>query len=284
MGLRNAVLLLTLAILATCGTSQRPAAPQASAAQEAAASASALGRSAHVQAVPAALLKQSAAVVAPASPAAPAAPTLPTPADILAEDAGRSSYQSGVHAADAEPGDRVGDLREQALNQQMDRLSDKWRVTPAQAQALGQPYLVGRLRVCLSPYTPDVYCQVNQPPTAGRVYGYAVEVFKEVARRTFFLDSPADWSFSCMEWTEVRGWSWKWMKIHLDLDCLRGGCFLIIPIPSATPHHPNHKNAHRWRPTWPRPMAPASWASACPWTSKSTPSTSPAARSTRPGS
>jgi len=43
-----------------------------------------------------------------------------------------------------------------ALHKQLAAMAAKWRLTPEQAQAAGQPYLAGKIRVCASSYTLDV--------------------------------------------------------------------------------------------------------------------------------
>jgi len=100
-------------------------------------------------------------------------------------------------------------LRRQAL-------ANRWRLTAAQARAIGQPDAAGKMRICISPFTPEIYCKPDAPPDTYE--GYQVELFTEIARHTDWLSDFRSWTFSCLDWKEMIA----------DLQSPNGTC-LVAP-------------------------------------------------------
>lgn len=144
------------------------------------------------------------------------------------------------------------------------QLADAWRLTPQQAAAIGRTSEAGkcvrdgvscnssthqrarerfaaspaltwpchwrRIRVCISPYTPQVYCDVSQPQHT--YTGYQVELFRELAKRVTWLANPSAWFFDCMPWTPMVG-SLCWRRKHAALLLLHHQCVQYIQCSSA---------------------------------------------------
>jgi hypothetical protein len=56
-----------------------------------------------------------------------------------------------------------GSVVELATQPELQAMADSWRLTAAQAAALGRPEVAGKMRICITSYTPHVYCDANQP-------------------------------------------------------------------------------------------------------------------------
>ncbi|KAI8466415.1 MAG: hypothetical protein J3K34DRAFT_395609 [Monoraphidium minutum] len=110
-----------------------------------------------------------------------------------ARDPLEGAAAEAVAASVAAPG-AVGNARLEAL-------ADDWRLTPAQAAAIGQPDAAGKIRICVSSFAPEVVCSPGD--TQDAFQGYQVELFKEISRRVYWLGDARSWAFSCLPWREL---------------------------------------------------------------------------------
>lgn len=100
-------------------------------------------------------------------------------------------------------------------------LANKWKLNSTQAAAIGRPDAAGKIRVCISPYTPYVFCERGKPQSS--YSGYQVAVFNALAQRVDWLADYNSWFFDCMAWTPLMA----------DLAADNGTCLLaptgVIP-------------------------------------------------------
>ncbi|KAI8472842.1 MAG: hypothetical protein J3K34DRAFT_197330 [Monoraphidium minutum] len=123
--------------------------------------------------------------------AADAAPQGPHPYGRRAPGAPAINITGRHDAAGAAP------LSREALQE----LAGRWRLTPQQAADIGRPEMAGRMRMCVSAYTPFIFCDRAKPQTT--YSGYLIESFRMLAQRVEWLADFDDWFFDCMSWTPM---------------------------------------------------------------------------------
>ncbi|KIY94002.1 hypothetical protein MNEG_13960, partial [Monoraphidium neglectum] len=84
------------------------------------------------------------------------------------------------------------------------RLADTWRLTAAQAKAIGRPEAEGKIRICIGDFRPNVIAppaaaaEGEHPHTDGPLR-LQVELFRAVAPSLFWLgDARTSWFFDCV--------------------------------------------------------------------------------------
>eukprot|EP00878_Enallax_costatus_P024790 GHUV01026479.1.p1 GENE.GHUV01026479.1~~GHUV01026479.1.p1 ORF type:complete len:141 (+),score=45.04 GHUV01026479.1:286-708(+) len=92
-------------------------------------------------------------------------------------------------------------VAQNASDTQLQQEFDARRLNASQAAALGRPDAVGKVRICISPWTPLVFCNPDKDQTT--YTGYTVEVFRALAQRVPWLSDFSSWYFDCMDWTPM---------------------------------------------------------------------------------
>ncbi|KAI8466533.1 MAG: hypothetical protein J3K34DRAFT_460825 [Monoraphidium minutum] len=103
---------------------------------------------------------------------------------------------------------RLEELEAAGAAREMQRLADSWRLTPAQAAAIGEPWGAGRIRICITHFDPLVHCNASSSAKnstyPGAVSGFWPEAFRILAAQTPWLAEPRrTWFFSCMLWNDL---------------------------------------------------------------------------------
>lgn len=86
-------------------------------------------------------------------------------------------------------------------SEEMQKVLRRWRLSPAEAERISAPHLAGKMSVCISPYTPDVFCNDTEPPETYN--GYGLQIFQAIAQRTPWLRDFGSWSYRCMPWDDM---------------------------------------------------------------------------------